>query len=65
MDDAAARAHELRAAGFDYLYYDDVYADKLVYTGRSPLEDPCGVLVKEYLGPLHQYRRLVDVRGCE
>lgn len=55
----------MRAAGFRYLYYDELYSDSLPYRDRAPLEDPCGVLLREYTGPLGQYRRLVDIGGCE
>lgn len=56
---------KMAAAGFDYLYYDEIYVDELPFRDRAPLDDPCGVLVQEYTGPLGQYRRLVDLRGCK
>jgi len=55
---------KMHAAGFDYLYYDELYRDELPRLAQALLDDPCGVLMKEYTGPLHQYRRLVDIRAC-
>ncbi len=57
---------DLRAAGYDYLYFDQAYWDQLAPQYRRSLEDPCVKLVKQYewQGPPYDFRRLLDIRQC-
>ncbi len=56
----------LRAAGFDYVYLDQAYWNKLGPTYQQALIGPCVKLVKEYDwdGPPSDFRRLLDIRQC-
>lgn len=55
----------LHAYGFDYAYYDNRYQDELAPENQKLLEAACVRLLKEYTDWKRDFRRLVDLRGCE
>lgn len=63
--------YALRAAGFDYLYYDIRYWELLGPQEQVLLDSPCLVLVEEVTGYRSEtdyradYRRLVDLSNCK
>ncbi|NMB90338.1 MAG: hypothetical protein GYA17_18415, partial [Chloroflexi bacterium] len=56
----------LRAAGFDYAYYDATFWEYLPKKYQRAMEDSCVVLVhqEEWNVMGYDFRRLVDLRGC-
>lgn len=56
----------LVAAGYDYLYVDEIYWDELPRTVQESLDDACVLLVEEVTAKREpRYRRLYDLRGCK
>jgi hypothetical protein len=63
---ATPNPRALRAAGFDYAYVDFKYIERLDPGDRQALSEDCVELVEAWVitGP-KDYRRLLDLRGCE
>ena len=56
----------LIAAGYDYLYVDELYWDELPPPVQESLEDECVLLIEENTAKREpRFRRLYDLRGCE
>jgi len=56
----------LRAYGFDYAYISDSFMDELTPAQQETLQDACVVVVDEVTAKrTPEYRRLLDIRGCE
>ena len=68
---ASADPRKMREAGFDYLYYDSNYWDRLDSTKQALLSDPCVKQVDEVEG-IHSeqdytkdFRRLLNIQNCK
>jgi hypothetical protein len=57
--------YALRAAGYDYLYLGAGEWDDFSATVQERLSQPCVQLVVEVTGARDDFRRLLDLRGCE
>lgn len=55
----------LHAYGFSYAYLDRAYVYGLPSVFQQKLSGSCVKLVKEYTSPDGDFRRLVDIRGCQ
>jgi hypothetical protein len=60
----APDAKRLKAAGFDYVYFDEVYWNGLSPEARNELQAGCTRLINEETGKNHTFRRLLDIRAC-
>jgi hypothetical protein len=57
---------ELVAAGYDYLYMDELYWDGLPQVVQESLQDECVLLLDENIAKREpRFRRLYDLRGCK
>ncbi len=54
----------LRAAGFDYLYLDESYWDKIGPAFQQALSSPCVKVVHEVSDQQGHFRRLVNIHDC-
>jgi hypothetical protein len=63
--------YKIRAAGFDYIYYDIPYWESLTPQTQALLQSPCVILMQEYTGYRSEtdyrtdFRRLLDIRNCK
>jgi hypothetical protein len=61
---AAPDPVKIKAAGFDYIYLDNLYWGNLDFASRDLLNGPCVKVIQEYENSMHETRRLLDVRAC-
>lgn len=62
----APEPHALRKAGFDFVYLDHAYWMRLSVEDRERFEDSCMSLVAEEQAKNGEdFRRLLDIRGCQ
>lgn len=61
---AAPDPYALQAAGFDYLYLDQVYWESIELVYQQRLQAPCVKLVDEVTGMSDDFRRLYDLGAC-
>jgi len=62
---AAPDPVKIKAAGFDYIYLDNLYWGNLDFASRDRLNSPCVKVVQEYENSMHETRRLLDIRACQ
>ena len=61
---AAPDPVKIKAAGFDYIYLDNIYWGNLDFASRDLLNGPCVKVVQEYENSMRETRRLLDIRAC-
>ena len=61
---AAPDPVKIKAAGFDYIYLDNLYWGNLDFASRDLLNGPCVKVIQEYENSMHETRRLLDLRAC-
>ena len=61
---AAPDPVKIKAAGFDYIYLDNLYWGNLDFASRDLLNGPCVKVIQEYENSMHETRRLLDIRAC-
>jgi hypothetical protein len=61
---AAPDPVKLKAAGFDYVYLDNVYWGNLDFASRDRLNSPCVKVIQAYENSMHETRQLLDIRAC-
>ncbi len=61
---AAPDPVKIKAAGFDYIYLDNLYWGNLDFASRDLLNGACVKVVQEYENSMHETRRLLDIRAC-
>lgn len=54
----------MRAAGFDFLYFDHAYWNDIGPSGQQRLQDACVQPVGQAENERGEFRRLVDIRAC-
>lgn len=59
--------HDLRQAGFSYVYMDQKYWQELTAEQQIGFAQPCVVLLEEVQRPRNDeiWRKLFDIRGCQ
>jgi len=55
----------LRAAGFSYVYIDNRYWQEIGPAGQERLSDACVQLVDEFTDAQENFRRLLNIEGCQ
>jgi hypothetical protein len=55
---------DIANAGYDYLYLDKETWQLMTPEGKSNLQQPCVVLIAEYVTESREYRRLLDISAC-
>jgi hypothetical protein len=57
--------YAIHAAGFDYMYFGNRYWGDMKNKYRQLLNGPCVVVLQDYQNSMGQFRRLLDIRGCQ
>jgi hypothetical protein len=55
----------LLAAGYKYIYFDNLYFDRLNPSAQQALRANCVVTLAEVEDDAQNYRRLLDLTGCK